>query len=486
MAIQVIDKTTGLKRDMTSPELLAVKETVAASLGMTLAQADALPGLVSGYGKAQAAFSAQLWAMLAGAYFGDVSGSLIVVGDSTGNEATEWVYRTASEVIAPLVPGARVQYCGWDDATQDYSAWTVIQAGASGERGLRFAGAGYASLPVSEMVSRSSGDIDVAIRLSLDSWATGTQQMPIAWIGSAGNRAWRVYLHTNNNLRFEWSADGTNLNVVESSAPLGFAAGATKWIRCTLDVDNGGGGYTVTMYTSDDAITWTQIRQVVTSAGTTSVYAATADYTIGAANGTGSINGTVYEVRIRDGISGPIINPQPIEAWFGQTSTLDGQATLVGSPTVYVVNGAMPGQGIDYFTNATRLPRMMVPHLGAMVMLSTSHNDPGYHHGRALYTAWDSWIADIKSRLPGAGITLLTQNPRNGAVATWAKDHAIRVRRLMMYAARNGLGCIDTYSMFKGADLSVVIEPSDGIHPTKPAGVDVQLRAVTRALSSMT
>lgn len=58
MPFQVIDKTTGLKRDMTTPELAAIKATVAASLGMTVTEADGLRPLVSGYGNTSFPFRA--------------------------------------------------------------------------------------------------------------------------------------------------------------------------------------------------------------------------------------------------------------------------------------------------------------------------------------------------------------------------------------------------------------------------------------------
>jgi hypothetical protein len=59
---------------------------------------------------------------------GQANASLVVLGDSTGNEESEWVYRLASW-LGKTHPAYTVLYYLWNDGTQVYSAATTIQTG---------------------------------------------------------------------------------------------------------------------------------------------------------------------------------------------------------------------------------------------------------------------------------------------------------------------------------------------------------------------
>lgn len=58
-----------------------------------------------------------------------VSASMLVLGDSTGNEATEWVYLTAV-ALAARYPALTVRYRLWNDGGAVYDAPTTIAAGS--------------------------------------------------------------------------------------------------------------------------------------------------------------------------------------------------------------------------------------------------------------------------------------------------------------------------------------------------------------------
>lgn len=53
---------------------------------------------------------------------------LVVLGDSTGNEPSEWVYLLALW-LADLFPAVTVSYRLWSDAAQDYDAALILQTG---------------------------------------------------------------------------------------------------------------------------------------------------------------------------------------------------------------------------------------------------------------------------------------------------------------------------------------------------------------------
>ena len=53
-----------------------------------------------------------------------------LVGDSTGNETTEWFYLMLQQLIADLPPTSYVAYRIYNDAQGRYDAPTVLQTGA--------------------------------------------------------------------------------------------------------------------------------------------------------------------------------------------------------------------------------------------------------------------------------------------------------------------------------------------------------------------
>jgi hypothetical protein len=75
----------------------------------------------------------------------------------------------------------------------------------------------------------------------------------------------------------------------------------TKWLRATLDVDDGAGNCIVKFYTGDDGTNWTQLGTTVTTAGTASIFDSTAVLETGSLGvGTANLlNGTVYRAIVQ-------------------------------------------------------------------------------------------------------------------------------------------------------------------------------------------
>jgi hypothetical protein len=123
---------------------------------------------------------------------------------------------------------------------------------------------------------------------------------------TTGNqRSWRLIVTTGGLLRLGWSADGTTELTLDSSVATGLADGSIKWVRVTLDVDNGASGRDAKFYLSDDGTTWTQLGTTATSAGVTSIYSSTAQVEVGA-NGGGfsTLTGKIFRAQIFNGIDG--------------------------------------------------------------------------------------------------------------------------------------------------------------------------------------
>ncbi|MFJ2200848.1 hypothetical protein [Streptomyces violaceusniger] len=134
----------------------------------------------------------------------------------------------------------------------------------------------------------------------------------MAKLGPTGDKAW-MFGAKKGSLYFEWTADGSTVNSVYSTAPLPAGPNARMAVRACFDVDNGAGGYTVTFYTAPSISgTWTQLGEPVTGAGTTRIYDSFASVTVGSQTSFALTpsRGKVHAAQIRNGINGVIVaNP---------------------------------------------------------------------------------------------------------------------------------------------------------------------------------
>jgi hypothetical protein len=337
----------------------------------------------------------------------------------------------------------------------------IEQLGPLGERYVRLTKTLIVDVASTKQIS---GDIDVRVKVALDDWTPSTSNTLVARFGGSGNRGWRVYVHTNGYMYLEWTTDGTTLITKNSGVAVGATDGSTKWVRATLDVDNGASGNDVRFYTSDDGVVWTQLGATQTTGGVTSIYEPTAQpWELG---GYGQVTfptvGKIYEVQIREGINGPIRNPVLPDHWQVRDDT---SYTFSGSPVLTVVNGSHPGASLTYLNDATRLPKLHPDYGQVAIMFSDSHNE-NWSVGEAWRVKYEAWLDAVQALRPVATLVISTQNPKY-APATGIEAHAVRQQLLKAIAARRRLGLIDAFGAF-GTNAALV--QSDGIHPTKGAG----------------
>ncbi|MDJ1115343.1 SGNH/GDSL hydrolase family protein [Microbacterium dauci] len=124
--VAALEELTGEGR-LSAPELsrTIVDEVETATVGLARGQANGLTSVMAR---------------------GAADAVLAVLGDSTGNETTEWVYRLVVW-LGQQFPAYTIRYYLWDDATQGYGALATIQTG-TGTRTLTVyngshPGAGY-------------------------------------------------------------------------------------------------------------------------------------------------------------------------------------------------------------------------------------------------------------------------------------------------------------------------------------------------------
>jgi hypothetical protein len=155
-----------------------------------------------------------------------------------------------------------------------------------------------------------TGDVDIRIKVALDDWTPGAVNTLIAKAtSSTTNRSYWFNVNIDGTLGLLTSPDGTSGSQITytSTVATGIADGATKWVRATLDVDNGASGKTATFFTSDDGTTWTQLGAAVTSAGTTSIFSGISPLTVGGIGAAQPSRGKFFRAQVRNGIDGTVV-----------------------------------------------------------------------------------------------------------------------------------------------------------------------------------
>ncbi|MEU2180118.1 hypothetical protein [Streptomyces thermolilacinus] len=207
-----------------------------------------------------------------------------------------------------------------------------------GETVLRLDGATGSTVTTPHHASLTiTGDIDVRAEVDLDWFHPTANQGILGCWDPAGNRGWMLRVY-QQHAQFHWTTDGTTATQRGIVYPLP-ALPRRAAVRATLDVDNGSGGHTATLYWAPTLDGPWQFLASATSTGTTNIYASTAPLTIApsAADTTPPrrpMTGTGYRFQVRSGINGPIVADPDVRALAEGTTAFTDSA---GRP--WTVNG---------------------------------------------------------------------------------------------------------------------------------------------------
>lgn len=149
-----------------------------------------------------------------------------------------------------------------------------------------------------------TGDIDLRVKVALDNYSVNNGLIS-KLNDTTNNYSYQFRVNNGGALRFVWSANGSATLVSDSSVATGISNGDTKWLRVTLDVDNGATQNETKFYTSDDGSIWTQLGTTITKSGTTSIFNSNAPLDIGQVYLNSFVaKGTFYRAQILNGIGG--------------------------------------------------------------------------------------------------------------------------------------------------------------------------------------
>lgn len=173
------------------------------------------------------------------------------------------------------------------------------------------------------------GDLDIAAYAAPTDWTPASQQALIGkWVSAGNQRSYLLTILAGGGIRLFWSPDGITTAVAASStvAP-SVADGAPLWVRATLDVDNGAAGRTVRFYTSTDGANWNQLGADVVQAGVTSIFAGSAELSVGSRDSGASDRfiGQIFEAWVASGIDGPMVANPVFDQPAGTTMFVDAQ-----------------------------------------------------------------------------------------------------------------------------------------------------------------
>lgn len=271
---------------------------------------------------------------------------------------------------------------GVTSASERVSAWAATLKGsasldqASGAAQpilLPYAGVNYLWLPgvaSNHATAPDSAALSVTGDITLDAYYAANDWTPAVecdvfgkW--AAGQASYYLTISPTGVLRLYWSADGTNSLFATSTVATGITDYTAKWLRATIDVNDGSGNRVVKFYLSDDGSTWSQLGSTVTTAGTTSIFDGTAVVTCGSWTGSTSLaSGKLFRGRIYNGFDGAgtlVFDANFTAVAEGATSFTESSsngATVTinstGAKPAYIVGSQMIiGDAAAYFLQST-------------------------------------------------------------------------------------------------------------------------------------
>ena len=192
-------------------------------------------------------------------------------------------------------------------------------------------------------------DLEIVARVEASSWRPTALNMIVNKFNfSPIQYSYSMYINTTGNIRLGWSSTGdsaTSNRDTASPTAIPVPSSGALWLKATLDVDNGSGGYTVSFWyapdqTMEPVSSWVSLG-TVTATNCTSIYAGTAPVQIGdqdSVSHSSPFSGRIYQVLVRNGIASayPVLNADftrqvQFSTSFRELSIYQGLITVGGT-----------------------------------------------------------------------------------------------------------------------------------------------------------
>lgn len=442
---------------------------IAGAVAATVAVDDAFSSRYRRQSEAQRAFIDRL------TYLSSDLAVMQLLGDSTGDETTEWFYLLGAK-LATAYPARTVQHRIWREATLDYDVPTTIQTGTNGKGYLNPTSGGI-NTPDSARKSLTTCDFTARAFVRPSDLANAGDQVILGHGGgsSSPNLGWYLYL-SNGALKLAISETGS---VWKAFAPIASSAAVSAIATNGTDVGlgvkvtrNSGGNVSLQAIYSANGTTWTNFGTPYTGvAAIAGVFDTNGTVDIGMrGTATDPFAGRIYWAEAFKGLT----TSTDALAWRfdaslwstgttftdgeGHVWTLTGSATITaGAPVLLLMNGSKGGADIAWAT--TNIAALMTA--PANLTLSSF----GHNQDKTL-TEVKTFLDLIVTTQASTGLVAVRQNP-TGSSATTATRQERQMARLAELVARQGYSLIDAYTAFKatGAVDSYVESSTPWVHP---------------------
>jgi uncharacterized repeat protein (TIGR02543 family) len=418
--------------------------------------------------------------------------SILTIGDSTSNETDEWLY-LFGESLGLQYEQYSVKYKLYNTSANSYNESIDIQYGVDGDAYSLYDGTDGDNITALDNTAFSiTGDIDLRAKVEPNILENGTV------IGKADGAGLNSYTlayfstsATTGKIAITWSEDGTAF-LIEDSGEFTVSEDTAVWIKATLDVDNGVGGYTVNYYYSYDGISYTLIStdEDITH-GATNIFDSTTPVNLGSYyNGNAGIfEGKIYNIEIRNGIDGQVVGSldfdnvssdtqENIRDTEGNIWFINGGVSIgAGSPGLLLLNGSIGGANLSTFTSDILSDLTMLNDID-LIFINLGHNETD----DIFVDDLEDFISLVNVFSDESDIVLITQNPQTSPrTATQITQQANRMDQVKLVASRNDMAIVDVYDTLN-QDLVTYIGV-DGVHPT-PQGYIVWADEVFGLLNS--
>ena len=323
------------------------------------------------------------------------------------------------------------------------------------------------------------GDVEVEMKVKLVDWSpTASHTLATTKIGTTACLQLRLQAINGDDSRLtlSWSTNNVDPFVAHqtfSLASIGgttgvFNDGDTAWVKATLDVDNGAGGYTLQYFTSTDGTTWTQlggdrIGDNPTSMPNEEEHGPWSTFYIGQDFQPGDI---LYDFKVRNGIGALQSLTPPLSEW--RHSISDSPVIVKPAPEFILYNAAWSGGTTALWTD--EYLRDMLPGYVDGIIYAMTHNDMHFvaPTRQVIQGTLKRKLEDINEAARGAPIVVMSENP----IASW--NEALRVERTPNFFAKQlaaaqqlGYKTLDVYSFMidNGFDDTWT---TDGLHVDGP------------------